>query len=466
MTMTMTKDAHALPSDDEQGRLLVALQQLLEISATSLHDALTQTAQLLVEALQADKFDAFLYDPAIDSLVAIGVSDTPMGHHQRALGLDRLPVTNGGRAVEVFQTGSPFRDDDVEHDASELPGIRYGLGVRSSLSVALEVNGVRRGVLHATSAQPGLFTERDQRFLQGVARWVGSVAHRGELAEQLVAAAAEQSRRTVAEELITVLAHDLRNLLTPLKGRIELIRRRADREDRVEDSHDAEALGHSVTGLDRLIGDLLDVGRLDQGIFAINPQPMDLVELAQETAARFASAEREVRVEGPVELVLVADPDRLRQALENVLANALTSFARGGTGGRRHHAGAARRRSLGRTQRAGSGTGDCAGAAAPVVHALCRGDAIDGPRARAISGPQHRGGAWGDADGDLDAGRGGVLPVRSTDRGAASFPWLARRPRGAHAVAGEDDSSGRDPPGAVSGLSASLGHGPVRAHRL
>jgi two-component system, OmpR family, sensor kinase len=319
----MTNNVPAPLGKVDQDRLLVALQRLLEIPATSLPEALTEAAQFLAEALRAEKFDAFLYDAAIDSLVAIGVSDTPLGHKQRALGLDRLPLTNGGRAVEVFASGVSFRDGDVEHDARELPGIRQGLGIRSSLTVALEVDGTRRGVLHATSTQPALFTERDQRFLEGVARWVGVVAHRGELAEQLVATAAEQSRRAAADELVTVLAHDLRNLLTPLKGRIDLIRRRAEREARVEDCHDAEELGHTVARLNRLIGDLLDVGRLDQGIFVIDPQPMDLVGLVQETVARFASADREIRVEAPDELVLVADPDRLRQALENVLANAL-----------------------------------------------------------------------------------------------------------------------------------------------
>src|SRR5438045_2955075 len=98
----MTNDADAPLSNPDQDRLLDTLQRLLEISATSLRDALTQAAQLLAEAFRADKFDAFLYDASIDSLVALGVSDTPMGRHQRALGLDRLPVTNGGRSVEAF----------------------------------------------------------------------------------------------------------------------------------------------------------------------------------------------------------------------------------------------------------------------------------------------------------------------------------------------------------------------------
>jgi hypothetical protein len=85
------------------------LERLLEIDATALEPARTQAAQRIAEALHTEKVDAFLYQPAIDTLVALGVSDTPMGERQQALGLNRLPVSNGGRTVQVFQTGTSFR---------------------------------------------------------------------------------------------------------------------------------------------------------------------------------------------------------------------------------------------------------------------------------------------------------------------------------------------------------------------
>ena len=64
-----------------------------------------------------------------------------------------------------------------------------GMGAHSSLNVPLEVNGARRGVLQADAERPEAFTVADQQFLAAVARWVGMVAHRAELAEQLVEAA-------------------------------------------------------------------------------------------------------------------------------------------------------------------------------------------------------------------------------------------------------------------------------------
>jgi len=119
------------------------------------------------------------------------------------------------------------------------------------------------------------------------------------------------------------MAHDLRNYLTPLKGRIELLERRAHREGREQDTRDVSAVKHTLGLLERVIADLLDVARLNQGIFAINAQPMHLMELVQEVVAAFSTADRPIHVQTAVEVVFSADPNRLRQLLENVLANAV-----------------------------------------------------------------------------------------------------------------------------------------------
>jgi len=122
--------------------------------------------------------DAFLHEPETDTLVAVGASRTPMGKKQRAIGLDRQPLANGGRAVEVFVTGRPDLNGRVHQDDQELIGIKGGLGVRSQMGVPLDVAGTRRGMLMAQSACAGFFSQQDLRFLQAVSRWVGSVAHR------------------------------------------------------------------------------------------------------------------------------------------------------------------------------------------------------------------------------------------------------------------------------------------------
>jgi len=191
------------------------------------------------------------------------------------------------------------------------------------IAVVLRVANAPSGVLQAMSAQPDAFAESDVHFLETAARWVGMVAHRAQLVEQVAAEATQQGRRMAAEELITVMAHDLGNHLTPLKGRIGLIRQRAIRENRPVQLADADELMMAFGRLNRLITDLLDVGRLEQGLFAVSPQPLNLVGLVHDIAAAFQNPETEIQVHAPEELEISADPVRLRQAVENLVSNAI-----------------------------------------------------------------------------------------------------------------------------------------------
>ncbi|MGI9149159.1 MAG: ATP-binding protein [Chloroflexota bacterium] len=306
-----------------QNRLLSTLERLLEIDPSDLHSALDAATQAVADALGADKADAFLYESSTATLVARGTSPTPMGRKQHALGLHLLPVANGGRMVEVFELGTFRRAGRVDQDTHELRGIRVGLGVRSEISVPLEVAGVRAGVLAAVSAAPEFFSESDLRFLATISRWVGMVAHRTQLMQLTTSEAASRGRRAAAEELVTVLAHDFRNYLTPLRGRLQLLAKRALREGHQRYVGDAQALISSLDRLDRLVLDLLDTARLDQGLFDLTKQPIDLLDLVAQTVSDFASSGR-VDVQAQIdELVISADPSRLRQVFENLLSNAL-----------------------------------------------------------------------------------------------------------------------------------------------
>jgi two-component system, OmpR family, sensor kinase len=312
--------AHGL--NGTQDRQLVTLERLLEVEPADLPTAMDQVATLLAEVLGTDKVDAFIHEGKTDTLVAVGASDTPMGRHQQAIGLDRQPVANGGRSVEIFQSGQPHLSGRVDQDPDELIGVKGTLGVRSQIGVPLDIAGIRRGALLAQSAQPNFFSDRDLRFLQAVSRWVGNVAHRAELAEHSAAAARAQGRRLAAEELVTVLAHDLRNFLTPIRARLDMLSRRAAREEHRANLKDVQSLHGSVGRLERLILDLLDVARIDQGLFRLSPQPFDLVVLAHELSDVLGAPQSPIVVQGPAELGITGDSMRLRQALENLISNA------------------------------------------------------------------------------------------------------------------------------------------------
>ena len=93
-----------------------------------------------------------------------------------------------------------------------------------------------------------------------------------------------------------------------------------------------EAKG-DVQRLARMADDLLVLARADQGRLPLRAEPIDAQDLLEQTAGRHAAIagrtgrDIEVAVEIPGGAVVLADPDRLAQALDNLVINALVHGA-------------------------------------------------------------------------------------------------------------------------------------------
>lgn len=185
-----------------QDRLFRALHHLLGLEILDLEGALSAAAQQIADVMQADKVDVFLLEPTTETLVAVGTNESDMARKQKALGLDRLPLTAGGTSAHVFQTGESRWSNHLDQDPLELPGVVEDLGVRSQVGVPLEVRGERRGALMVCSAAPEYFSEDDLRFTEAVAYWVGLVGYRAAGVQHAIAEAARAGLRMAAEETV------------------------------------------------------------------------------------------------------------------------------------------------------------------------------------------------------------------------------------------------------------------------
>ena len=142
----------------------------------------------------------------------------------------------------------------------------------------------------------------------------------------------EQDRRK--DEFLATLAHELRNPLAPVRNAVAVLHRTGpDRPDRLQWARDVieRQMGHMT----RLIDDLLDVSRINQGKLHLQRSRVDLaavVQAACETSQPLIEAGgHALTVTLPDEpVVLDADPARLAQALGNLLANAAKYTPQGG----------------------------------------------------------------------------------------------------------------------------------------
>lgn len=134
---------------------------------------------------------------------------------------------------------------------------------------------------------------------------------------------AERTRR----DWTSIIAHDLRQPITVILGYLDLLHRSLARHappDRIEST--VNHARSAAADLDRLIGDLLEVSRIEAGRLELNCVTVDLVPLARSVIEGVAvtNPDRLITLDqrGPVPLVC-ADPVRIKQVLSNLLSNAL-----------------------------------------------------------------------------------------------------------------------------------------------
>lgn len=134
------------------------------------------------------------------------------------------------------------------------------------------------------------------------------------------------------DEFVAALAHELRNFLSPVANVLHVLRA-GDADGGC--SAPREILERQVRHMSRLINDLLDVARVNEGKVRLCKEPVDLAAAVAGSveAAQPLLAARGHRLEvalPPEPVVLEADPTRLEQVLVNLLANAAKYTEPGG----------------------------------------------------------------------------------------------------------------------------------------
>jgi two-component system, OmpR family, sensor kinase len=157
------------------------------------------------------------------------------------------------------------------------------------------------------------------------------LARLGETLNEMLARleeALERERRFVGDA-----SHELRTPLANLKAEIELALRRSRTPEQLVEA--LRSAGQETERLVRLAEDLLVLARTDRGRLPVTREPIDVADLVASEAESFSSRASErgiaIRTDVPDDLQARVDPRRVRQALGNLLDNAIRHSASGGT---------------------------------------------------------------------------------------------------------------------------------------
>ena len=322
---------------NETGKTL-ALQLELPALVQAVTDAATQ--------LSGAEFGAFFYnttDEHGDAFLLFTLSGAPREAFEK-FGNPRATALFG----PTFRGEPPIRCDDVLTDARYgTMGPHHGmpaghLPVRSYLAVPVRSrSGEVIGGLFFGHSQTGVFTERSERLIVGVAAQAGIAIDNARLYEAAQKAAvereslleSERAARSTAErmselkdEFLATLSHELRTPLNAILGWSQVLQNAPKNE--ADARQGLEAIERNARVQTQLIDDLLDMSRITSGKLRLDVQPlqpMSFVEAAVETVKPAADAKgiRLERLLDPAAGPISGDPGRLQQVVWNLLSNAI-----------------------------------------------------------------------------------------------------------------------------------------------
>ena len=241
--------------------------------------------------------------------------------------------------ARVIRTGQPsfvpaIRDErraELAGDEEHLRLLRE-LGTRSNITVALVARGEILGALTLKRIQSDVpYSDADLAFAEELARRAALALDNARLLREARAAV------RLRDEFLSSASHDLKNPLTTIQGRVQLLQRRGGRDR----AGDGEALAHGLAEiaaatrkLQTMIDELQDVSSLQIGRpLTLRRRPTDLVGLAREEveqAQRIAPAHT-LRLDADRPFLLAeVDPARLHRVLDNLLGNAIKYSPAGG----------------------------------------------------------------------------------------------------------------------------------------
>ncbi|MNF30819.1 Virulence sensor protein BvgS precursor [compost metagenome] len=173
----------------------------------------------------------------------------------------------------------------------------------------------------------------DGRVSGMIGGWI-DVSERQQLLEQLREAKDEADEANRAKTtFLATMSHEIRTPMNAVIGMLELAMKKADQG--VMDRFAIEVASGAARGLLELIGDILDISRIESGHLSLAPERANLRSLVESAARIFDGLARQKQLHLHLEVDAIAnqdvliDPLRFKQVVSNLLSNAIKFTAEG-----------------------------------------------------------------------------------------------------------------------------------------
>jgi signal transduction histidine kinase len=149
----------------------------------------------------------------------------------------------------------------------------------------------------------------------------------GEMADRL------QEAEALERNFLMTVSHELRTPLTAIRGHVEALREGVAR-DEASRNESLGVIAAEAARLERLVGDVLDLAKLDTRRFTLLREEVDMGRLLELAYTAFSEEARRRGIDYQRDInarpVIVADGDRVLQIISNLLSNAFRWTPDGG----------------------------------------------------------------------------------------------------------------------------------------
>jgi signal transduction histidine kinase len=322
----------------EQARLLEQTQQhAVQMEAVAQVSAAVSTileAEKLLETvveLTLERFD--LYQVAVfaldENVLSLAAGARLPAH---SLDVDLWPDLNISDESSPVVRASRGAVPVVVHDVRKEPGYvadPVSSDARSELAIPLIVGETVLGVLDLQSELPSRFSENDIRIHTTLGAQVAVALQNATLyAEQLETSARLREVDRLKSEFLASMSHELRTPLNSIIGFADVLLEGIDGPLNERMHEDVTLIRDSGRHLRELIGEMLDMSKIEAGVMELRYEEIDVPVLAREIVASAKSLAKnkdlEIRYEVDPELETIeADRTRLTQILLNLISNAI-----------------------------------------------------------------------------------------------------------------------------------------------
>jgi len=332
---------HARASADRMSRLQWVTAALARaVTAEQVADIVIRQA---VEALHASQGSFCLTTDegtALEMVRSVGIPDATTREWKR------FPMRGATPLSDAARTGEPIFLENRSQVVMRYPGLREAnaRAVANSWAVLpLVSNGVTLGALGFGFAHSRSFSAEERAFATTLAQQCAQALERARLyeAEHAARMESENARARADEanraktEFLAVMSHELRTPLNAIAGYAELLEIGIHGPLNESQREAVARIQRSERHLLGLINDVLNFAKIDAGHIDLHVGPVPVHETLAALEALVAPQERAKHLtyryrSCTSDVMIAADPEKVRQILLNLLSNAIKFTEEGG----------------------------------------------------------------------------------------------------------------------------------------